>query len=385
MNKLIVLPALLLAFSCNTVWAQKVQEQKISIPQQGIESIVDDDASVPLNRTINSRIDSVVMRNATMHGISAQAVVILRNGEFVYRGFSGTTTSGGGIPINEEAVFPVFSLSKLFAAVLLLQLVEEGKVDLAAPASRYFSGLPSAWHAITVEQFLSHVSGVPEYFDLRNLAKPFPLSLRAVFEHLANVPLIDPPGTRTRYTSTNFLVIEAILESVTGKCYSELVHNRIISPLGLRSTWLGLDGVPRGRLVASYHGENGHVVPDIPIAWPTYSVAHGELYSSAGDMATFLTAVAEGKFVSHGALMRFWEPYAFSNGNNGYFASGWEYGESGAWHEVGHDGGAKLRVRILFREDLNDYFVIVYLTNGSRDNVWSRTLVDSIQRLVLPQ
>lgn len=339
--------------------------------------------AVPLERTEDSSIDSVVTSHATMYGIPAQAVVILRNGELVYRRSLGKTSSSGGLPVNEETVFPVFSVSKLFAGTLLLLLVEEGKVDFAAPASRYVADLPPAWHAITVEQFLSHVSGVPEYFDSGDLAKPFPPSLGAVFEHLAAKPLTDPPGTRTRYTQTDFLVIEAIIESVTGRNHSDLVRNRIISPLGLRSTGIGLDGVPQGRLVADYHGEDGRIEPDIPIAWPSYAVAHGDMYSTADDMATFLTAVAEGRLVSRGALMRFWKPYEFPNGNNGYFASGWEYAESDAWHEVGHDGGAKLRVRILFRKDLDDHFVIVYLTNGSRDNVWSRTLVDSVQQLVL--
>jgi CubicO group peptidase (beta-lactamase class C family) len=319
-----------------------------------------------------------------MHGIPAQAVVILRNGEPVYRGFFGEIDANG-IPVDEAAVFPVFSVSKLFAGTLLLQLVEEKKVDLDAPASRYVATLPPAWREITVGQFLNHVSGVPEYFDLANLEKPFQPSLRAVFEHLADVPFVDPPSTRTHYTSTNFLVIEAILEAVTGKSYRDLVRTRIITPLDLRSTWLGLNNVPRGRLVASYHGENGRIVPDMPIAWPAYSTAHGELYSTANDLATFLSAVAEGRFVSRKALMQFWKPYAFSNGNNGYFASGWEYGKSGAFHEVGHDGGAKVRVRLLFTEDLDDHFIIVYLINGSLDNVWSRTLVDSVQPLVLPQ
>lgn len=328
-----------------------------------------------------SLIENVVTDNATIHGIPAQAVVVFRNGEPVYRGHSGTPAKNG-IPVNETAVFPAFSVSKLFSGTLLLQIIEEGKVDLDSPASRYVATLPSAWHEITVAQFLNHVSGVPEYFGLE---KPFPPSARAVFQQLTDLPLVDPPATRTRYTNTNSLVIAAILESVTGKSYQDLVRERILAPLNLRSTWLGLDNVPRGRLVHSFLSENGRMVADAPIPWPAYSTAHGELYSTADDLATFLTAVAQGRFVSRKALIEFWKPYAFPNGNDGNFASGWDYGKSGAWHEVGHDGGAKVRVRILFRRDLNDHFVIVYLTNGSRDNVWSRTLVDSVQSLILPQ
>ena len=102
-------------------------------------------------------------------------------------------------------------------------------------------------------------------------------------------------------------------------------------------------------------------------------------------MATFLAAVTAGRLVSRETLVRLWKPYSFPNGAVGYFASGWEYGQDGTWHELGHDGGTKVRVRILFQEDLANHYVIVYLTNGSRDNVWSRTLVNSVQRLVLPQ
>ena len=340
--------------------------------------------AAPISRPTNQPIHNIIKKNATKYGIPAQAVVVLHNSEAIQRHYLGTTAVDGGSPVNAETVFPVFSVSKLFAATLLLQLAEEGKVELNAPASHYVADLPTSWHSITVKQFLNHVSGIPEYFDAGNMEKPFPPSLHAVFETLSGENLVDNPGTKTRYTNTDFLVIEAILESVTGRSYRELVRDRIIVPLGLKNTWLGLDGVPRNRLVADYHGEDGTLVPDIPIAWPSYSVAHGNLYSTASDMATFLATVAQGRLVSHGTLAQHWKPYLFSNGAIGYFASGWEYGESDGWHEVGHDGGAKVRVRILFQGDLTDHYVIVYLTNGSRDNVWSRTLTDSVQELVLP-
>lgn len=333
----------------------------------------------------NALIDRVLAANAAEHGIPAQAVVVLRNGEPIYRGFSGHTTIEADVPVDAGTVFHTLSVSKLFASTLLLQLADQGQVDLTAPASRYLDDLPPAWRAITVEQFLSHVSGVPEYFDTANLSKSFPSSLRAVFGQLAEQPLVDPPGTRTRYTQTNYLVVGAILEAVTKARYEDLVRDRIIAPLGLRNTWFGREQVPRHRLAAEYHGEAGRIVPDATIHWPAYSATHTGIYSRADDMATFLAAVADGRFVSRQALPRLWKPYAFANGNTGFFAAGWDYARPGAWHELGHDGGAKLRVRLLFRDDFNDHVVIVYFTNGSRDNVWSRTLVDSVQRVVLPR
>ncbi|WP_332017990.1 hypothetical protein [Alteromonas sp. ASW11-130] len=82
--------------------------------------------------------------------------------------------------------------------------------------------------------------------------------------------------------------------------------------------------------------------------------------------------------------MDYWQPYRLSNGDEGYFSSGWDYNKAGSWQELGHDGGGLVRVRILFKENLDDHYVIVYLTNGNKDGVWSRDLVDSVQYLVMP-
>jgi CubicO group peptidase (beta-lactamase class C family) len=339
--------------------------------------------SAPID--MHTAVDAQVRANAQNHGIPAQAVLVLHNGKVLYRNTTGTTAMGIASPVTPKTVFPVFSVSKLFANTIALELVEEGKIDLAAPASRYVPNLPPSWRDIRVEQFLNHVSGVPEFFDGNDLSRPFPATLAAVFAKLADVPPVSPPGERTRYTGTNYLVIEAILEAVTHKPYRMLVTERIIQPLGLHDTWLDLADVPEDRLVASYHAEKGRVVPDPPIAWPDYSIAQGGIHASLDDVGKFLSAVAQGRLVSKTGLMRFWHPYRFLNGNDGYFASGWEYGESGRWHEAGHDGGTKVRVRILFGQNLDDCYILVYLTNGNKDDVWSRTLLDSVQKLTVPE
>lgn len=73
-----------------------------------------------------------------------------------------------------------------------------------------------------------------------------------------------------------------------------------------------------------------------------------------------------------------------SNGTTSYFASGWDYEKVGNWHTVGHDGGAVVRTRLLYRDDLQAHMIIIYLTNGNLDGVFSRTLANSIQMNVLP-
>ncbi len=331
----------------------------------------------------NRDIDAVISANGVTHGIPAQAVMVMRNGRIVYQRSGGTRSATGGGSVDADTVFPIFSVGKLLIATLVFEQVEAGKIDLDSPASRYVSGMPPAWSGITVRRFLNQVSGVPDFLDPNDLAKPFPANRDALFERLRDVPLADTPGTRSRYTLTNTVVLVAILETVTGKPAAELIRHRIVERLKLRNIWLDRVDVPVDRLVMSYHGEGGRLVPDQPIDWPDYARPFSDVHATAGDLARFLDAVAGGLFVRRSTLDQLWRPYAFANGNTGIFASAWEYGENGAWREVGHDGGAKLRVRILFRPDSPDRWAIVYLTNGSRDNVWSRTLLESIQQRMI--
>ncbi|UNK41595.1 hypothetical protein MNO14_11550 [Luteimonas sp. S4-F44] len=79
-------------------------------------------------------------------------------------------------------------------------------------------------------------------------------------------------------------------------------------------------------------------------------------------------------------------PRTLPDGQRGWFAAGWEYGENGLDRQVGHDGGTQVRVRVLFEGSLDgDIYTVVYLTNGSARNVWSRTLVDSVLAAMAPE
>jgi D-alanyl-D-alanine carboxypeptidase len=330
-------------------------------------------ATAAMATDLQQAFDAQLKANALGHGIPAQAVLVMHNSEVLYKGATGATS---------ETPFPIFSVSKLFTNTLVLQLAEQGKIDLNAPASRYVPTLPAAWKDIRVEKFMNHVSGLPEFWNPKEPGLPFPATLDDAFRKVAAMPPWSAPDVQTRYAGTNYLVLEAVLQNVTHMRYRDLVMARIIKPLGLRHTSLQPSMPPVG-MVGSYHAQDGSVVVDPPIAWPDYAIAQGCIVSTLDDVATFMAAVADGKLVSKARLVKAWHPYRFPNGNDGGFASGWDYGQSGDWHEMGHDGGTKVRVRIVYRENLDDHYVIVYLTNGNRDDVWSRTLVDSIQQFVV--
>jgi len=329
--------------------------------------------AAPLDRALEQKMEA----NAQRYVIASQAVLVARNGEVVFRNVAGA---------RRDELFPVYSVSKLLASVLVMQLVEAGQLDLDKPASAYLAGLPLRWQQIPLRLILNHSSGLPEYFDPGKLAAPsFAPTLQAVFAALADKPLVFEPGSATRYTQTNFLLLEALLEAHYGKPYTQLASERIINKLGLKNTYLGLASTGRRAMVRSYIGKNGRLQADPAVQWPEYANVHAELFTTVDDLAAFLNAVARGELVGRETLRKLWQPQKLANGQDGWFASGWEYGRSGGYEFVGHDGGTKVRVRLLWPErDGGDSYTIVYLTNGSAQNVWSRTLVESLMAAIDP-
>jgi CubicO group peptidase (beta-lactamase class C family) len=341
---------------------------------------------------ISDRLSRQMTINAQRYGIAGQAVLVSHNGKRLFRSVDGLADRTTRERVTEDDIFPVYSLSKLFVSTLILQLVEQGKVDLDRAASAYLPDLPPRWSHITVRQLLDHTSGLPEYFSPAQMTgtaeanASFPVSRAAVYAALADSPMPFAADAESRYTQTNYLVLSHLLEQHYGKPYPEIAAERIIDRLHLTHTFLGPEGLPKHGVVTAYIGKNDKLEKDAVVAWPRYAYGHAALYSSLGDLETFLRAVTSGELVGKPALRQFWQPRKLSNGQTGWFAGGWEAGESGGYRQVGHDGGARVRVRVLFESDLDgDVYTIIYLSSGSRRNVWTRVLVDSVMAVTAPQ
>lgn len=138
------------------------------------------------------------------------------------------------VTMRRDSVFDVASITKVFTAILALQQVDRGLVDLAAPVVRYlpeFTGAGKA--AVTVQMLLTHTSGLPVGVDVRNL--PGPAERRAA---VLATPLVGGavPGRTFRYSSTGLIVLGYLVERVTGLPLDEALRVGVTTPLGLRDT-----------------------------------------------------------------------------------------------------------------------------------------------------
>ncbi|MCU1049316.1 beta-lactamase family protein [Stenotrophomonas maltophilia] len=341
---------------------------------------------------LSNQLDTQLKANRERYGIAGQAVLVAHNGQVLYQGASGERDPATHAPATVDSIFAAQSMAKLLTSTLVMQLVDQGKVDLDAPASRYVQDLPTAWQAIHVRDFLNHSSGIGEYYDRvdnRWVSKGYPgvaPDLAAALKVAGAAPMQFATGSRVQYTQANYLVLTALLEAHYRKPYPAIARERILQPLKMTSTSWGIASVPAQRAAVPYIGKDGHLQPANEDPWPGYGWGHADLQTTVGDMNRFLQALATGKLLRTATLEKLWQPQKLAGGGNNFFSTGWDTVRSDGYTQVGHDGGTRVRARLAYKGTLaNGYWVFVYLTNGSARNVWSSTLVESTMAVAAPK
>jgi CubicO group peptidase (beta-lactamase class C family) len=196
-------------------------------------------------------LDPLLTSFLARYELPAIAAAVVRGGNVVAVGAVGTRKAGAKIPVTVNDRFHLGSDTKAMTALLTAMLVEEGKLRWNSTVSEIFPELAakmdSALQRVTVEQLLSHTSGIPSDNDVvidllgKSLLQDGNLDeLRYwLVQQWSVQPLESQPGTKFAYANMNYVIAGAIIERVAGKTWDELITERIFAPLGLRSAGLG--------------------------------------------------------------------------------------------------------------------------------------------------
>ena len=222
--------------------------------------------------------------------------------------------------------FRIGSVTKTFSAVVLLQLVDEGRLVLDAPVDRYLPGLlPDG--RITVRHLLSHRSGLYDYSDdmfARSVSgfeaiRTKVFTYRQLVDRSLSHPRTTGPGGAHAYSNTNFVVAGLLIEKLTGHPVATEYEQRIIGPLKLRDTFYVHPGtgIP-GRHTRGYLTPDtaGAALVDATTQTVSWAQSAGALISSTRDLDTFLSALLGGRLTSAESLtqMRRWVPAGTAQG-----------------------------------------------------------------------
>ncbi|MFJ9326962.1 serine hydrolase domain-containing protein [Streptomyces sp. NPDC101230] len=224
----------------------------------------------------------------------------------------GVRDRASGAAMDTRGRFRIGSVSKTFSSVVLLQLVQEGRLKLDAPVNTYLEGLLPD-DRITVRHLLTHRSGLADYTDamFEQTVPGFEAVRDRVFSYqeLLDLSLAEPrttePGAAYAYSNANFVVVGMLIEKLTGRPVADAYQRRIIKPLGLRATaYVHPDTRIEGTHVRGYlhPDEAGAPLVDSTEQTVSWAQSAGAVISSTADLNTFTSALMRGRLLAPAML-----------------------------------------------------------------------------------
>lgn len=214
------------------------------------------------------------------------SALVADNGAVIFKRGYGMANMEWGIANTPDTKFRLGSITKQFTAALVLQLAEEGKVELNAPLTRYLPDYQARnGDRITVHQILNHTSGIPGYTELPQFREwaLIPSTPAAFVAKFSKLDLLFQPGTKFSYSNSGFFIAGYLVEKITGKSYAEVLREKIFEPLGMRDSGFDLPATLLAKRAAGYdvtldgYRNTGYLDMTLPYA-------AGSLYSTAEDL-----------------------------------------------------------------------------------------------------
>ena len=235
------------------------------------------------------------------------AVLVVRDGVTLFEGAYGLADRDQDIPNSTDTRFRVGSMNKMLTAVAVLQLVQDGSVQLDAPLVTYLPDYPNAELAskVTLHHLLTHTGGTGDIFG--PLFQQHRLELRDTDDYLqlyGTRDLLFEPGAAWQYSNYGFILLGAVIERVTGMSYDAYVAQHVLEPAGMTATGaVPEDSVVPDRAVG-YTWQGGELV-SAAHTLPYRGTAAGGWYSTVRDFERFARAIREHRLLdpTHTALL----------------------------------------------------------------------------------
>jgi CubicO group peptidase (beta-lactamase class C family) len=282
-------------------------------------------------QTLDARITEYLNRQpgARFNGV----IIVARDGKPVFSRAYGLADADLGIPNRIDLRYGIGSLTKPVTATAALRLVERGQLSLDDAICRYLRRCPAAWSAVTIEQLLSHTSGIPDFFS--ELPSAPVDSTRAVMDAAIARHMDDSlgsrPGERYVYNNFGYFLVAYAMEIATGQLWESILRTEVFDRAGMHDTeyddvWRVMPKRARGYVVA--HDSLRHIPYHDHAAY-----AAGGLLSSAPDLLRFDVALENGRLIADSTRRSM---FAVRRGD---YALGWQITTAFGKRLRNHTGG----------------------------------------------
>jgi D-alanyl-D-alanine carboxypeptidase len=283
-------------------------------------------------------------------------ILVERDGQVLLKKSYGLADESWSVPNVTDGRFEIASVSKQFTAVAILQLAEAGKLSIQDRVSKFYPQAPESWHAITIEELLTHTSGLPNN-DLKDFTKGIavPYTPEELIQTFRDRPLVAPPGTKWAYTNTEYYLLAYIIEKLSGESYGAYLADHIFKPLGMSHSGFASTLVVIPKMTEGYTRENG-ILKHRDYFDRSLEIGAGGIYTTVDDLVLWNKALDAPGFLKAMSLKEMFTVHPPGNYGFGWFIE--NKPDRRIYHEGGDPGFAAFEARYP-----DQHVLIVVLSN----------------------
>ena len=323
--------------------------------------------------SVPDSIDVFVQGTMSKRNIPALQLAVVRGEKMVKKTAYGTANLEHNVSVNMQTLFPINSITKAFVGVAVMQLAEEGKLDINDPISKYLDSLPVSWQKLTLKQLLTHTSGLPDIIDEDEMV--FGGGEKAAWKRVTALPVVFAPGEKFMYNQTGYVALGKIITKVSGKHFTQFIIDRQFRVAGMERTRFGdsYDVVENsaGAYTMSKMVNGNFIRNNTPgisyIQFPEFYRTAAGIMSTAEEMGRWIIALQSGLLLKQKtSIATLFTPALLNSGKTGGFnaltngyALGWPTVTREEHPAVAPVGGGRNGLMVYLKDDLS----IVVLTN----------------------
>jgi len=297
-------------------------------------------------------------------------ILVAQDGRPVFKKAYGMANLENNVLLNTDHKMGIGSISKQFAAVSILLLQQEGKLNIKDDIRKYLPAYNTYGKIITIENILSHTSGIPSYTEMNGFDTIVnkTISNFQLVKFFEKQPLLFEPGTNWSYSNSGYVLAALIVEKITGKPFNDFLQQRIFRPLLMTETSLGSSEFILPGKSGEYSGPTpkGRIKMETQYNW-YWAYGAGQIISTVDDMLKWDDALYRPGFLRSDLVSLAHKSFILKNGEDAHYGTGWAISTFKTKRMVQH-GGSIGGYRAQGMRIPEDHLYILILSNTASTN-----------------
>ena len=286
-------------------------------------------------------IEKAVAEEMEKNSIPGMAVAIALDGKIVYAKGFGFSDLENQVPFTAQTVSRIGSISKSFTALAVMQLVEQGKINLDAEVQTYVPAFPKKQAPITIRQLLCHQGGIRHYKGDEMLSNVRYADVESALAIFKDDPLVNEPGEKYSYTTYGYNLLSRVVEAASGQRFTDYVERHIIEPLAMKQTYYDdrFRIIPR-RAHFYTRADKSSPVTNVPQVDQSNKWGGGGLLSTVEDLIKYGASYDSDRLARRETIAQMFTSQKTRDGKPTAYGFGWNIATDQGKRRVEHSGGS---------------------------------------------